>query len=121
MMRRMTHRDPQEQCRQHIARGAGMVAYTVALLNLTPEQRPLWDKLNSILQQRIEKGQQLCSSIETSGQDAILDRLDRAERFLSAQLQTLQQVRPALEQLYQALTPEQKSTLNRALRRHPPG
>ena len=93
-----------------------MVAYTVTMLNLTAEQRPLWDKLNDVLQQNLQKAQQLCAGLgQTSGEQTVLDRLDRAERFLSARLQALQQIRPPLEQLYQALSPAQKQTLNQII------
>jgi len=47
----------------------------------------------------------------------ILDRMSRREQFLSARLQGLQQARPALEALYQALTPEQKQVIDHPFRR----
>src|SRR2546423_15303286 len=45
MMHRMMQLSPQQRCEERLARRAGKVAYTVAKLNLTAEQRPLWDKL----------------------------------------------------------------------------
>jgi hypothetical protein len=111
----MMQRSPQQRCEERLARRAGIIAYTVAKLNLTAEQRPLWDKLNGILQSSSDRERQLCASLkppEQRAQETILDRTKRREQFLTARLQTLQQARPALEALYQALTPEQKAILD---------
>jgi hypothetical protein len=45
-------------------------------------------------------------------QGTILDRMGRREQFLSARLQSLQQTRPALETLYNSLTPDQKAIID---------
>ncbi len=110
------HRTPAERCTERVARRAGMVAYTVAKLDLTAEQRPIWDKLNAIIEAGSAKEQQLCAALKTAGtpagQQTVLDRVDRREKFLSTHLQTLQQARPVLEQLYKALSPEQKEIID---------
>jgi hypothetical protein len=117
MQRMMMRRSPQERCLHGVARRAGMVAYTVTILNLTPEQRPMWDRLNDVIQQNLQKAQLLCSGLgQGAGQETPLDRLDRAERFVSARLQAIQQIRPPLQQLYQSLNPEQKAVLDRMFR-----
>ncbi len=112
---RMMRASPEERCEERLARRAAMIAYTVTKLNLTAEQRPLWDKLNAIIQNSTEKEQQLCAALKAGpqgGQPTILDRVDRMQRFLSTRLEALQQARPALEQLYQKLTPEQKAIID---------
>src|SRR5438270_7298818 len=43
MMHRMMLLPPRQRCEERLARRAGIVAYTVAKLNLTPEQKPLSD------------------------------------------------------------------------------
>ena len=109
MMRRM-QMSPQQRCSTRVARGAARVAYMGTMLKLTAEKRPLWDKLASALQSNRDKYLQLCSSLAGQGQQATaIDKLNRAEQFLSARTDALRQVRPAIEQLYAALTPEQKS------------
>src|SRR5207244_4832366 len=45
-MHRMMNRSPRERCEERLAHRAGVIAYTVSKLNLTAEQKPLWDKLN---------------------------------------------------------------------------
>jgi hypothetical protein len=117
MMRRMM--SPRQRCEERLARRAGMVAYTIAKLDLTAQQRPQWDKLQGLLQAGADKERQLCTSLKPAGErgtDTVLDRLNRREQFLSARLQTIQQVRPALEQFYQALTPEQKAIIDHPFR-----
>jgi hypothetical protein len=117
MMHRMMQLPPQQRCEERLARRAGLIAYTVAKLNLTAEQRPLSDKLQGLLQAAADRERQLCSSLKPGGQETILDRVSRREQFLSARLQSLQQARPALEQLYQALSPEQKAIIDHRLMR----
>jgi hypothetical protein len=114
MMHRMMQLAPRQRCEERLAKRAGMVAYTVAKLNLTAEQKPLSDKLQGLLQTAADRERQLCAALPATndGQATILDRVNRREQFLSARLQGLQQVKPALEQLYQALTPEQKAIID---------
>ena len=115
MMHPMMQLSPQQRCEERLARRAGTVAYTVAKLNLTAEQRPLWDKLQGLLQAAADRERKLCASLPSAdarGQETILDRVNRREQLLSTRLQGLHETRPALEQLYQALTAEQKATIN---------
>ena len=91
--------------------------YTVAKLNLTAEQKPLSDKLQGLQQAAADRERQLCAALPTAdgGQGTILDRVNRREQSLAARLAGLQQVKPALEQLYQTLTPEQKAVIDHPL------
>jgi len=117
-MQGMMQLSPQQRCEERLARRAGMIAYTVAKLNLTAEQRPLWDKLRGLMQEAGDRQHQLCATLKPAagrGEETVLDRATRREQFLSARLQAVQQTRPALEQLYQALTPEQKAIIDHPL------
>lgn len=118
-MHRMMQMPPQQRCEERLARRAGIVAYLVAKLNLNDQQKPLWDKLNTVLQANAGRERQLCATLkpaEQRGQETLLDRVNRREQFLSARLQGLQQAKPALEQLYGALTPEQKAIADHPFR-----
>ncbi|HLY45416.1 MAG TPA: Spy/CpxP family protein refolding chaperone [Stellaceae bacterium] len=117
MMQRMARLSPQQRCEERLARRAGMIAYTVEKLNLTAQQKPLWDKLQGELQAAADKERQLCGSLKAANQQTIVDRASRREQFLSARLQGLQQVRPALAQFYQALTEDQKAIIDHPFRR----
>jgi hypothetical protein len=120
-MHRMMNRSPRERCEERLAHRAGIIAYTVSKLNLTAEQKPLWDKLNGAVQSAADKERQLCASLPAQGgpeaRGTILDRMSRREQFLSVRLQGLQQARPALDALYQALSPEQKAVIDHPFRR----
>ena len=120
-MREAMDRSPKERCEERLARRAGFIAYTVAKLNLTAQQKPLWDKLNASMQSAADKERQLCERLPAEagqqGQGTILDRMTRREQFLQARLQSMQQTRPALEALYNALTPEQKAVVDHPFRR----
>jgi hypothetical protein len=119
MHQMMMRASPRERCEERIAHRAAMTAYTLTKLNLTAEQKPLWDKLNGVIQTATDRERQLCASLpsaEQRGQETILDRVNRREQFLSARLQALQQAKPALEALYQSLSPDQKAIINHPLR-----
>ena len=78
------------------------------------------DKLNGVIQSASDRERQLCGSLPTQpglqAQGTILDRMGRREQFLSARLQALQQARPALEALYNSLTPDQKAIIDHPFR-----
>jgi len=118
MMHRMLmmQQDPQQWCLDGLARRAGRLAYLGVRLNLTPQQQPLWEKVQGVAQDAQQKGRQLCTSLKPEPSTTIMDRLDRREQFLSLKLSALQAARPALQALYQALTPEQRAILDHPLR-----
>jgi len=120
MMRRWAQLSPQQHCVDHLARRAGMVAYTLTKLNLTPQQHEAWGKVEAVLQAAGERQRHLCESLPASAgawrQQTVLDRLQRREEFMSARLHDLQQVRPAMQEFYKALTPAQQAILNHPFR-----
>jgi LTXXQ motif family protein len=113
----MMRRDPQERCTDRLAWRAAMRAYTEVKLNLTPEQRPLWDRLQNIAQTEEQKERQLCSSLKPQEDETMLDRLDRMQQFMSTRLEALQAARPAVQALYQSLSPEQRTIFDHPFRR----
>ncbi len=113
----MMHRDPQERCTERLAMRAAMRAYAEAKLNLTAEQRPLWDKVLSAAQAEEQKERQLCAGLKPGAEATLLDRMDRIQQFLSTRLDALQSAKPAVQALYQALTPEQRAILDHPFRR----
>jgi LTXXQ motif family protein len=117
MHRMMMQRDPNERCVERLAWRAAMRAYTEAKLDLTAEQRPLWEKVQSTAQAEEQKERQLCSTLKEGGDATLLDRLDRMQQFLSTRLEALQSAKPAVQALYQALTPEQRVILDHPFRR----
>ena len=117
MHRMMMRRNPHERCEERLAWRAAMRAYTESKLDLTPEQRPLWDKMQSIAQSEQQKERQLCAALKPGEETTVLDRLDRMQQFLSTRLEALQAAKPAVRALYQALTPEQRAIFDHPFRR----
>ena len=120
MMRGMEDRTPRERCEERLARRAGFRAYIVAKLNLTSEQRPLWDKLQGQLQTSDDRERQLCATLKPMDEHSsttLLDRVDHREQVLTTKLQALQSEKPAIQALYQALTPEQRAIVDHPFRR----
>jgi len=113
----MMRRDPQEWCTERLARRAARRAYVQTMLNLTAEQQPLWDKVQSIAQTEAQKERQLCAATKPRAEQTVLDRMDRMQQLLSKRLEALQAAKPAVQALYQALTPEQRATFDRRFRR----
>ncbi len=116
MGRTMMRQDPQERCVDRLAWRAARRAYVETKLDLTPAQRPLWDKVQSAAQTEAQKERQLCASLKAGTAATLLDRMDRMQQFLSARLDGLQAARPALQALYQALTPQQQTILDHPFR-----
>src|SRR5260370_11551449 len=106
MRRRMMQRDPKERCEERLAWRAAMRAYTESKLDLTPEQRPLWDKVQSIAQSEHQKERQLCSALKPGAEITALDRLDPIQQLLSTPLDAFQAAKPAVPARSQPPTPE---------------
>jgi hypothetical protein len=113
MMHRMWMRgDPQERCIDRLAWRAARHAYVETKLDLTAAQRPLWDKVESAAQTEEQKERQLCAALKGSAAPTVVERMARMQQFLSARLDGLAAAKPAVEALYQALTPAQRAILD---------
>jgi LTXXQ motif family protein len=117
MRHRMVQGDAQERCVDRLAWRAAMRAYTEAKLNLTAEQRPLWEKVQNAAQAEEQKERQLCGSLKPGSDSTLLERLAHRQQFLSTRLEGLQAATPSVQALYQALTPEQRTILDHPFRR----
>lgn len=117
MMGRMMMGDPQERCINRLAWRAARRAYVETKLDLTAAQRPLWDKVQSAAQTEEQKERQLCNALKAGTPGNLLDRMDRMQQYLSARLEGLEAAKPALQSLYQALTPEQRTIIDHPFRR----
>jgi hypothetical protein len=112
MHRRMAWRNPKEACIDRLARRAGVIAYVGAKLDLTAEQRPLWDKIQNTVNDEAQQERKLCEAIKPREAETALDRLTRREQMLAARLAGLRAAIPEVRQFYQALTPAQRAILN---------
>jgi hypothetical protein len=110
--------NPQQRCIDRLARRAAHRAYVETELNLTSEQRPLWDRLQNIAQGEQQRERQLCEQLKPPGEMTMLDRMNQAQQFLSARLDALQAAKPAVQALYQSLSPEQREIFDHPFRRN---
>jgi hypothetical protein len=117
MMMERSGRDPQQRCIDRLAWRAARRAYVETKLDLTAAQRPLWDKVQSAAQTAEQKERQLCNALKVGEPGSLLDRMDRKRQFLSAELAGIEAAKPALQSLYQALTPEQRAIIDHPFRR----
>jgi LTXXQ motif family protein len=109
--------NPEQRCIDRLARRAAHRAYVETELNLSPEQRPLWDRLQNIAQGEQQKERQLCQQLQPPGEMTMLDRMNQVQQFLSARLDALQAAKPAVQALYQSLSPEQREIFDHPFRR----
>jgi len=112
---------PQQACVDHIAKRAGFVATIGFKLNLTDAQKPLWDKVVAATQAAQANEQKTCSALPAAAADrtkeTIIDKMNHRTQMMQAQLQGLQQSEPAVQALYQALTPDQKAIIDHPFHR----
>ena len=114
MHRHFAHmRDPaaaKNMCIEHFARSAGRLAYLEAKLQLTADQKPLWDKWEEATAagSATMKDDCIAGLPAKETPSTALDRDRRVEKLLTDKLDTLKTARPALEALYQSLSPEQR-------------
>lgn len=108
-------------CEDREAHLAGMLAFAEKKLAITDQQRPAWTKLADAARASQKPMQDICVRFKDQPAPATLpQRLERAETMMQAHLQQLQQIRPALTDLYAQLTPDQQKTADRLLHRAGP-
>lgn len=114
-------------CEEGEARAAGMLAYAEKRLNITDAQRAAWTRLAEQVRTSAAEMQKTCLANRPQPQPGqgpqqttLPERLGRMETMLTARLETMKRVKPALDDLYAQLTPEQKEIadefVNRGMR-----
>lgn len=119
--KRWAQESPQQACVDRLARRTGFIASIGFKLNLTADQKPLWDKVVSVTQSSADSERKLCDALPANAQDrdkvTAMDRLHHREQVLQAKLQAVQQAEPAVQALYDKLTPQQKQILDHPFKR----
>ena len=106
------------RCETGEASEAALLAYAEVRLQLTDAQKPAWAKFVDAAKAARAPEARLCADLADKPVPATLpERLARIEQVASARLAQLQAFRPALDELYQQLTPEQRKTAD-LLARH---
>ena len=100
----------QERCADRFALQVGRIAYLEARLDLADAQRPAFDKWKSAVLETAKSEEGACSAhtMRADHPPSILDREAREQIMLKTRLSALESELPALQALYQTLSPEQK-------------
>ena len=112
-----------ERCKSRYAHVAGKLAYLQADLQITDAQRGAFDQWKSVVLSSAKTHSEQCLAHSADAKpmehhhDA-LERNARMEKHLEARLAQLKAERPALENLYTSLTPDQKKEFDRAESHH---
>lgn len=113
---RMMHdRSPKDMCVDHVARRIGNRAYLKARLDLKPEQMALWSAFEKAADEASAKDRARCASLPSDARTPpnFIERFNRRDEMMKARVESLEAVKPSLEALYAALTPEQKAILDK--------
>ena len=107
---RMHDQRMQRMCDTADAHHVATLAFSETRLKLTEAQKPAWSKVveaATAAHQGMTK--LMCEDVKTKPHPASLpEHLARAEEMAKAKLNHIQTLRPALEDLYKILTPEQQ-------------
>ena len=99
-------------CENHDAMVAGGLAFAETRLKITDAQRPAWDKFATAVKNSDGAMAKRCADPAKMKPPATLpERAQRMEEMMTARLEQIRQVRPALDEVYATFT---------ASRRRPP-
>ncbi|QQP87397.1 Spy/CpxP family protein refolding chaperone [Skermanella sp. TT6] len=115
----------ERMCENLDARVAGMLAFAETRLKITDAQRAAWDNFAQAVKNSEGPMKQRCENPEAFTRPATLpERAQRMEEMMTARLEQVRQIRPALDQLYAGFSDEQKKTADEMMERmmrHGPG
>jgi len=109
---------PKDMCSEQVARRIGNRAYLKARLDLKPEQMTLWNNFEKAADEASAKDKARCATLpaEIKTPPSYIERMTMREEMMKARLAALEAVRPSLQALYAALTPEQKAIFDKPMR-----
>lgn len=109
-----------DMCTNHFAHTAGRLAFLAAKLDLTAEQRPAWDKWHEAVMSGAERQRAVCleAAPAKGAPPSVVERMAHLQLILATKAESLKTSQPALEALYQTLTPAQKAVFDHPLGMH---
>ena len=88
-------------------------------LALTEAQRPAWDAALGAVDAALASRRDLCESLADKGRpETVVERLERAEMWLTPGLEHLRAIRAAVGDLYGVLDEDQRGTLDGMVMKH---
>lgn len=104
-------------CENRDARIAGLLAYTQTRLGITDAQQADWTRFADTVKQSGAAFDGVCAKAGTPPPATLPERLARMEEVAEAGAEALGKVRPAAEEMYAKLTPEQRKLADEMMRR----
>ena len=115
----------ERMCENRDARIAGALAFAETRLKITDAQRPAWDKFAAAVKNSEGAMDKICADpAKATPPQTLPERAQRMEEMMTARLEQIRQIRPALNDVYGTFTPEQKKTADEMMERmmrHGPG
>ena len=102
-----------QMCKDEYAHKVGEMAFLETKLALTPAQAPAFARWKQVTLDIAHKRSGECDARLSKAGGSMIDRMAREEEMLKTRLANLEAERPALEALYNALTPDQRKELGR--------
>ena len=95
------------------------IAFIESFVEFTPEQTPAWNKLVAALREGSDTIGKACQDLTADPAASAPRRLARVEILLNTGLELVRKVRPAFDEFFAVLTPEQQNAIDEMIaRRH---
>ncbi len=109
--------NPKAICLDMLARRIGNRTYMKVKLELKPEQMAAWDAFAKAAEGADTRETARCNALpaELKQRPNAIDRLTMQEGAMKARLERIEAVKPSMTALYNALSPEQKTVLDRPM------
>ena len=106
----------QQVCENIDSRLDGRLASLQTRLKITDQQKPAWNNYATAMRSSLDPLRQDCAAGRLAQRPTTVpQRLDAMQRVADARETELRTLKPAAEQLYAALSPDQKKTADRIL------
>jgi periplasmic protein CpxP/Spy len=106
----------QRMCQGIDARLDGRLSFLQSRLKITDQQKPAWTTYATAVRASLDPLRQDCASGQVGKRAATLpERLTGMQREADQRAASLRSMKPAVESLYSALSPDQKKTADRIL------
>jgi hypothetical protein len=105
-------------CSERAARLAGRLAYLEVKLDLTAEQRPLWDKWRQATLDGAMKVRAVCMEkpAAAGARPTVVERAAHLQKMLATMAAAMDAAQPALAEVYQSLNDEQRDIFEKGMR-----
>lgn len=104
-------------CSEQAARLSGRLAYLEVKLDLTADQRPLWDKWRQAVIDGATKVRAVCMERPPTADSrpTVVDRAAHLQKLLATKASAMEAAQPALAAVYQSLNEEQRNIFERGM------